>query len=292
MERNKFKRQNTKITKKSRKGVSSSSAPRPPWVELPRDVTANILHRLGAIEILESAQRVCTTWRNVCREPAMWRVIDMGNIGDPDDPYDLKIMCRHAVDRSQGQLIDIKIEHFGNDELIHYIAERSPLLKHLKIANCYDIVGEELREAVKKFPQLEELHLTYMRNIEAEDIESIGRSCPMLKSFSYNYRWFNFNYPLPEGSEAEEMEYAQSVAKTMPNLRHLALLGDQITNETLQAILDNCPHLESLDIRQCKNIVLGGDLEKRLSKQIKKLRRPYDSTADYGWIVSDAQYYI
>ncbi|KAL3833692.1 hypothetical protein ACJIZ3_008428 [Penstemon smallii] len=292
MKGNKFKLERPKINKKSRKGVSSSSAPRPPWVELPRDVTANILHRLGAIEILESARRVCTTWRSVCLEPAMWRVIDMRNLGDLHDmPYDLEIMCRHAVDRSQGQLIEINIEYFGTDELIHYITERSPLLKHLKLANCYNIEGEELSEAVKKIPQLEELHLTYMTSIDAEYIESIGRSCPMLKSFTYNYRWYNHNYPFPESSEAEEMEYAQAVAKTMPNLCHLALLGDQITNERLIAILDNCPHLESLDIRQCKNIDLGGDLEKRLSKQIKTLRRPSDSTADYGWIVNDDDSY-
>ncbi|KAK4488136.1 hypothetical protein RD792_003878 [Penstemon davidsonii] len=230
----------------------------------------------------------------------MWRVIDMRNRGDLHDmPYDLDIMCRHAleiicrhaVDRSQGQLIEINIEYFGTDELIHYITERSPLLKHLKLANCYNIEGKELSEAVKKFPQLEEVHLTYMTSIDAEYIESIGRSCPMLKSFTCNYPWYNHNYFFPEDSEAEEMEYAQAVAKTMPNLRHLALLGDKITNERLHAILDNCPHLESLDIRQCKNIDLVGDLEKRLSKQIKTLRRPSDSTADCVWIVNDDDSY-
>ncbi|KAJ1387090.1 F-box-like domain superfamily [Sesbania bispinosa] len=31
----------------------------PNWLELPRDVTANILQRLGAVEIVTSACRVC-----------------------------------------------------------------------------------------------------------------------------------------------------------------------------------------------------------------------------------------
>lgn len=95
------------------------------WLELPPDLTANILHRLGAIEILESAQKVCTTWRKICKDPAMWRVIDMRNLGDLHAmPYCLEKMCRHAVDRSEGQLIDINIEYFGTDELLDYIVER------------------------------------------------------------------------------------------------------------------------------------------------------------------------
>lgn len=94
------------------------------WLDLPADITANILQRLGPIEILESAQKVCTAWRTICKDPAMWRVIDMQNHGDLCDlPYDLDIMCRHAIDRSQGQLVDINIEYFGNDELMEYLAQ-------------------------------------------------------------------------------------------------------------------------------------------------------------------------
>ncbi|CAK9142848.1 unnamed protein product [Ilex paraguariensis] len=98
----------------------------PNWLQLPSDVTASILHRVGAIDILENVQKVCTTWRRICKDPAMWRVIDMCNLGDLHSiPYDLEKMCRHAVDRSQGQLIDINIEYFGTDELLEYIADRS-----------------------------------------------------------------------------------------------------------------------------------------------------------------------
>ncbi|OIT18745.1 f-box protein skip19, partial [Nicotiana attenuata] len=75
------------------------------WLELPEGIWANILHKLGAVEILDSAQKVCTTWRRVCKDPSMWPVIDMWNYGDPYiEPYDLEKMCSHAVDRSQGEL--------------------------------------------------------------------------------------------------------------------------------------------------------------------------------------------
>ncbi|KAI3455955.1 hypothetical protein Pfo_012618 [Paulownia fortunei] len=262
--------------------TDSSSSDAPPWIELPRDVTANILHRLGAIEILESARKVCTTWRRVCQDPSMWQVIDMKNLGDPPDMlYDSNIMCRHAVDLSQGQLIDINIEYFGTDELLYYISERSIHLRRLRIACCYGISAKGLSEAVKRFPQLEELHLFFMSSISAGDIETIGISCPMLKSFTFNDR--GYRYPLMDGNEC-----AFAVAKNMPNLCHLRLFGNKMKNEGLQSILDGCPQLESLDLRQCFGVDLGGDLGKRCSQQIKVLRRPCDSTDDYEW---DAEIY-
>lgn len=106
----------------SESSSSSSAPPPPPWIELPEDVTANILQRLGAQEMLESAQIVCTTWRKVCLDPAMWRVIDLENTGVSDEEYNS--MCRCAVDRSQRQLIDLRIASFGDDELLRYIVDR------------------------------------------------------------------------------------------------------------------------------------------------------------------------
>ncbi|KAK4285132.1 hypothetical protein QN277_001873 [Acacia crassicarpa] len=56
------------------------------WLDLPGDMTAAMLLKLGAVEILTSAQSICTSWR-----------IPM-NLGDLHDmPYDLEIMCHHAV---------------------------------------------------------------------------------------------------------------------------------------------------------------------------------------------------
>ncbi|KAL6500628.1 hypothetical protein OROHE_025425 [Orobanche hederae] len=247
---------------------SSSSTP-PPWIELPRDVTANILHRLGAVEILENVQKVCTTWRSECREPSMWRVIDMKLSDDAD------IMCRRAVDRSQGELIDINIEDFGTDDLLRYISDRSCHLKRLRLGCC--ISGGGLTTAVKKFPVLEELHLFFMPLIHAGDIETISMSCPMLKSFTFNNRGYRF----PEVDVDDS--YALTVAKSMPNLRHLRLFGNRLSDDGLRAILDGCPHLESLDLRQCFNVDLRGDLGKRCFSQIKEVRGPSASTADYEW---------
>ena len=95
------------------------------WLELPRDVTESILQRLGAVEILETAQKVCTLWRNICKEPSMWRDINMLNLYEwGDGQSDPLKMCHNAIDRSCGQLRGINIEYVANDELLNYIAQR------------------------------------------------------------------------------------------------------------------------------------------------------------------------
>ena len=101
---------------------SSSSEECRNWLELPRDVTVSILQRLGTIEILETAQKVCMLWRNISKDPSMWNSIDIRNLGVMD--YDLEKMCIHAIDRSCGHLQDINIENFGTDNLLAYITQR------------------------------------------------------------------------------------------------------------------------------------------------------------------------
>lgn len=111
-----------------------SSSPSPPssspatdgkfrnWAELPPELISSILNRLDAMEILVHAQKVCRSWRRVCKDPSMWRKIDIRNL--PMCDYDYVSMCRHAVDRSQGGLVEIEIWEFGSDDLLNYIADR------------------------------------------------------------------------------------------------------------------------------------------------------------------------
>ncbi|KAL0746399.1 hypothetical protein Bca101_028401 [Brassica carinata] len=213
------------------------------WAELPSDLTSSILRRLGSIDILENAQRVCTSWRGVCKDPEMWRKIDMRNLGDVG--FNVEIMCRHAVDRSQGGLVEIEIWHFG------------------------------LTEAIVKLPLLEELEVSYC-SLSVESLKVVGQSLPNLKTLKLNriYRRFPCR---PYVSDDD----ALAIAETMPRLSHLQLFANKLTNAGLNAILDHCPNLEHLDLRLCHSVRLLGDLKKRCSQRIKVFRRPFDSFHDY-----------
>ncbi|KFK32208.1 hypothetical protein AALP_AA6G211300 [Arabis alpina] len=246
------------------------------WAELPPELTSSILLRLGAIEIIENAQKVCRSWRRVCKDPSMWRKIDMHNRGDSESTeINLESICRHAVDRSQGGLIGIDIWYFGTDDLLQYIAERSSNLRSLKLAMCYPITLIGVVDAVLKLPLLEDLEVSYCEFSE-DCLNIVGVACPNLKTFKLNC----VGYRCPSN---ESDDGALAIAKSMPRLRHLQLFGNRLTNTGLNAILDNCPDLEHLDLRQCFNVKLTRDLERRCSEKIKVVRRPNDSTKDYPY---------
>lgn len=236
--------------------------------------------------MLVSPRKVCKTWRNICSDPTMWRVVDFGYyesdlpyLSDADCGSELEkeklALAKKAVDLSCGELVELIVEDFASDELLRYVSERSGKLRRLKLVSCYGISNEGLSEMLKKLPFLEELRL-YNIPVSQQSIEVAGRFCPQLKSFSFNrhgYRW----------SHIESDEDALAVAENMPGLRHLQLFGNKMTNNGLLAIIEKCPLLESLDMRQCFNVNLEHDLAKRLSYQMKDLRLPDDSTEDYGF---------
>jgi hypothetical protein len=106
--------------------------PLPNWLELPRDITINILQRLDTIDIVTSACVVCPLWWNICKDPLLWQTINMIkdiSLSYFDTAYDayssrLENICRYAVDRSSGYLKDIYIHKFATNDLLNHIANR------------------------------------------------------------------------------------------------------------------------------------------------------------------------
>ncbi|KAG7615033.1 Leucine-rich repeat [Arabidopsis thaliana x Arabidopsis arenosa] len=188
-----------------------------------------------------------------------------------------RMMC-HAVALSQGGCVEINIEHFGTDSLLTYIADRSSNLRRLGLAKCDQITGMGLFTEAMKLPLLEDLELSYCL-IKGKNLEAIGFACLHLKTLKLNCQGFKF----PGFTYNHD---ALGIAKRMSELRCLQLFGNRVSDVGLNAIFDGCPHLEHLDLRQCFNINLVGDLEKRCMERIKDLRRPNDSTADYPYDTS------
>ena len=126
-----------------------------------------------------------------------------------------------------------------------------------------------------KLPLLEELDVSYCA---VESLKVVGQSLPNLKTLKL---YFGLG---PPGYVNDDD--ALAIAETMHGLRFLQLVGNSLTDAGLKAILDNCPHLEHLDLRKCFNVYFSGDLERRCSERIKVLRRPNDSAHEYPCSVS------
>ncbi|XP_052110397.1 putative F-box/LRR-repeat protein 23 [Arachis duranensis] len=220
------------------------------WLDLPHDLTLMIIGKLTTFQILTSVQFVCRIWHRICMDPLMWRTINMCDIGVHDSvDYKVGEMCRHAMDRSCGLLVDLTIEYFGTDDLLKYIINSGcHKLRYLRFVKCYRISDKGLCEMAEKLPLLEELDITPCFDVSSIALEAIGR--------------------------------AFAIAQNMSNLHHLQLVGNSLNNSGLSAILDGCSHLESLDLRECYHVELEGILRTRCDEQLKDLRDP-DAPLDF-----------
>ena len=97
----------------------------PNWLDLPSDLTANILQRLGTYKILTSACGVCLQWWNICKDPLMWRTIRMCYLCNSLYNYaEMEKVCCKAVEQSCGHLEVIDIAHFCANDLLKCIADK------------------------------------------------------------------------------------------------------------------------------------------------------------------------
>lgn len=117
------------ISLSSSKELEVKSTAKPNWLQLPTDVTADILFRLDTYDIMKNVRNVCSLWWKICKNPIMWQTIYMGNFDRVCLPQyqifgHLVKICRYAVHLSSGHLKDIYIFKFATDDLLRYIVER------------------------------------------------------------------------------------------------------------------------------------------------------------------------
>ncbi|VAH67324.1 putative F-box/LRR-repeat protein 23 [Triticum dicoccoides] len=247
------------------------------WAELPLDAILTILHKLDHVDILMGPGQVCRSWRGAARdEPELWRRINMLGHADLENELNLHGMAQAAVRRSAGRCEAFWGEYARDHDFLFYLADQAPSLKSLRLISCYD----RLTEAIMKFHLLEELELSLCPNVNDSGVFGvIGKACPQLKRFRLSKDVFcDF-----EASVYGKDEEALGIA-TMHELRSLQLFGNILTNKGLTAILDNCRHLESLDIGHCFNVTMDDALRAKCAR-ISTLMLPNDSTDDYDLVV-------
>ncbi|CAN1844144.1 F-box protein SKIP19 [Linum perenne] len=244
------------------------------WAELSPELLTMIMSHLDPDHRLNLVQKVCSSWRKACRDPYLWRCIDLTDEWDDDDETYMERYCKMRVDLSCGGLVSLSLEQFASDELLDYIADKSIQLKTLRLMNC-EFSHQAISATVQKFIFLEELEISYC-SISKDGLIAAGRNCHFLRSLKLNQT--GFRHPL-----VEDDSEANAIAENMSGLHHLQIFGNKLTNHGLLAILDRCRHLESLDLRQCFNLKMEGDLENRCREQIKDLRCPEDSVDDYPY---------
>uniref|UniRef100_A0A0D9X589 F-box domain-containing protein n=1 Tax=Leersia perrieri TaxID=77586 RepID=A0A0D9X589_9ORYZ len=250
--------------------------------ELPRDAhVRSVLRGLGQAEALGGAGQVCRSWRRaVAYEAELWRRLGEAGPAEAEarrPPAGLAV-ARVAASLGAGRRETFVADRVGCEGFLFYLGKRLPYIRSLCLISCYSISNEGFVEAIKGFPNLEKLELSLCTNIFGEAIVAAAEACPHLKRFRLcNDRFYCF------GDKYINDQDTLAIS-TMHELRSLQLFGNNITNKGLSAILDNCPDLESLDIRHCFNVKMEISLQAKCAK-IKTLRLPDDLIDDYEFQV-------
>ncbi|KAF7107862.1 hypothetical protein CFC21_108443 [Triticum aestivum] len=230
------------------------------WAELPQDAISCIFRKMNQFELLLGAAAVCRSWRRAAwHEPELWRCIDMRYLLEDVPPSGWQAtrssLVRAALRLSAGQC-ETFVAELLDDDLFIFLSEQAPLLKNLYLIKCYYVSKEVFAKVMYKFPLLEELELLMWLG-GTEMLEIVAEACPCLKHFSLikQDRFY----------ELEDDGNAFAIAK-MHGLRSLYLDGNRLTNKGLTVILDGCPHLEHLNVFECKYLRMDDDLLEKCSR--------------------------
>lgn len=153
--------------------------------------------------------------------------------------------------------------------------------------------GRPWRRGVQsRAPLLQSLCLSYFPTVTSEGFELsnchgvdanagvfelVAKACPRLRLFRHEKHHRRYD---PYFSDDPNNDREALAIGRMHELRSLTLYYDTLTNEGLMAIVDNCPHLEYLDIRSCGNITMNDALKAKCAGIKTKIYVPHRCNDD------------
>ncbi|CAM0907892.1 unnamed protein product [Alopecurus aequalis] len=233
------------------------------WADLPADTISCILHKLDHVELLLGGVRaVCSSWRRAAREePELWRRIDLRYL-PAVLPFTRRAnIMRAALRFSAGQCHTFSGAFTGgliDDYLFLSLAKQAPSLKRLHLVGYNPISNGVSANAIRNFPLLEELQLVNCFGVE-QMLQVVAKWCPCLKHFTLVEEICHYHR-----IKSNDLK-AFAIAR-MHGLRSLVLVGHDLSNQGLTTIIDNCPHLEYLKIRDCCDINMDSNLTAKCAR--------------------------
>ncbi|KAL8476208.1 hypothetical protein ACS0TY_028752 [Phlomoides rotata] len=248
----------------------------PKWDELIPDALGLIFKNLSLSEVLTAVPRVCKSWRRAVTGPYCWQEIDIEEWSKNNKPEIVDRMLRLLITRSSGSLRKLSVSGLSNDDTVLFIANHAQSLRTLRLPRS-EINEAIVGKATVMMSTLTSLDLSYCISIGAHALEAIGKNCKSLTSLR------RIMHPLEVINKHSQDDEALAIASTMPRLKNLEIAYLLVGTSSIIEILENCKHLELLDVRGCWNV----NLDDKFVKSFTKLRVVGPLVFDYydmnGW---------
>ncbi|KAJ3693347.1 hypothetical protein LUZ60_008827 [Juncus effusus] len=266
------------------------------WSDLTTVCLLNIFRRLGLSDRWLVAMRVCKSWLDAAHDSCLWTSLDLepafeaAGAGRPDaaawwtPAFQRRVdgMMRSVAEWSDGGLKEVRVRHCS-DQALCFLAERSPNLQILSVRSSQSVTDESISKIANSCPNLIELDISNCYEVSYKSIELIGQNCPNLVILRRNLlNWLDpsqhrgvvpesYLRNLPQDGDCE----ASSIARFMPNLKHLELRFSKLSGTGLKEIAESCNSLEFLDLAGCANLTNRGIEQVRANlKSIKTIIKP------------------
>ncbi|KAL5706868.1 hypothetical protein ACHQM5_024979 [Ranunculus cassubicifolius] len=135
------------------------------WLDLPRDVLILIFMKLGVFDLLINAQRVCSLWRQVSREPILFRSLDfVGAKNYVRKESHFVRLAMQALLRARPQVIKLSFNDYRITKVLRYGYACSMFisLKSFQLGPTACTTEYELAHFCQGLPSLEECDLTFL----------------------------------------------------------------------------------------------------------------------------------
>ncbi|KMZ57354.1 hypothetical protein ZOSMA_87G01010 [Zostera marina] len=254
------------------------------WADLSWDVLREIFDRIDTVCLFVSVQSVCRQWRKLAQEPRLWRRLHLR--GDLFPGCNLKNIGLSSFDRSAGCLEEFVVKDlYSTDVLLKVIAERKSKATGLKVlvleGYCGRVIEDDLIEACYSFPALEVLDVSDCSlSLQSLHLLSIGNVSTRLDLKAFSFRNSRVR---GRANNSQALFIAD-----MHHLQKLKMVEDRLDDYGLHVILDQCPNLKIIYIRNCRHLLIGVSLQTKLEKvQLKYYNYLVNMFVDY-----DADYNI
>lgn len=230
---------------------------------------------------------VCKPWKLVSHDPLFYLSLDLRSFqrcGSIDDLLQL------LLSRSQGRLLHITVPTLYRSRSLYLLPHGAPLLEKLHIPEC-KVDNKWAKFAAPLMPNLMDLNFNYCSDkLSFKGLEAFGRSCKKITHLRRN-RWIedersdgltgyylydreDIGYPYLYGGATDRE--AMAIAEYYPNLKHLELQGNWLTEKGLEAIMSKCPLLEYLDLEGCPYLE-----DEKLMEECKSRLKVFVEPGDY-----------